>query len=452
VIGFAGADIARGRHVHMHNLLERMDPSLDEQRYAAGSGVVPVDFYPPEEMRYFEGYKRADGRVGTRNYIAVISTVNCSASVSQMVRERFRHVERDYPGVDGVIALTHKSGCGQVQGAEDHRALERVLAGYARHPNVAAYVVIGLGCEVNQAPALVERHRLSLMMEPKERPAIITIQEAGGVARAVDAATTAVERLLPRASEQKRTKEPISELVLATNCGGSDGNSGITANPALGWAVDELVRYGGTGILAETTEIFGAEHVLVRRARSEAVAAKLLARIEWWQRHLAARGAAMSHNPAPGNKAGGLTTVIEKSLGGIAKAGTSPLMDVFEYAETVATRGFVYMDTPGYDPVSVTGLVAGGANIICFTTGRGSVLGCKPTPSLKLASNTPLFRRMQDDMDIDCGVILDGAPLHEVGRRIFEEVIAVASGKKSKSELAGVGEEEFAPWMMGPVL
>jgi altronate hydrolase len=448
VIGFATAPIAAGELVHVHNL----DSENVAGKYEPSSDVPMVDFYPPERMRHFDGFKRGDGRVGTRNYIALVSTVNCSASVTQFVRERFRDVQRDFPNVDGVIALTHKSGCGQVLGGADHRALERVLAGYARHPNVAAYVVIGLGCEVNQAPVLVARHEMSLLTEPRERPAIITIQEAGGVRKAVEAAVNEVARLLPRANEARRTKQPVSELVLATNCGGSDGNSGITANPALGWAVDELVRYGGTGILAETTEISGAEHILIRRARSEAVANKLVARMAWWKHHLAAHGAAMSDNPAPGNKAGGLTTLFEKSLGGMAKGGTTPLMEVFEYAEPITSRGLVFMDTPGHDPVSITGLVAGGANVICFTTGRGSVLGCKPSPSIKLATNSPLFRRMEDDMDIDCGVILDGVSVEEVGRRIFEEVVAVASGKKSKSELSGVGEEEFAPWMMGPVL
>jgi altronate hydrolase len=448
VIGFARADIAAGELVHIHNL----DSDGVAGKYEPCAAVPLVDFYPPDRMRHFEGYRRADGRVGTRNYVAIVSTVNCSASVTQFARERFRDVQRDFPGVDGVIALTHKSGCGQVLGGEDHRLLERVLAGYARHPNIAAYVVIGLGCEVNQAPALVARHKLSLFSDPRERPPVITIQEAGGVRKAVEAAVSAVAQLLPRANDARRTKQPVSELVLATNCGGSDGNSGITANPALGWAVDELVRYGGTGVLAETTEISGAEHILIRRARSEAVASKLVARMAWWKQHLAVHGAAMSDNPAPGNKAGGLTTLFEKSLGGMAKGGTTPLMDVFEYAEPIKTRGFVFMDTPGHDPVSITGLVAGGANVICFTTGRGSVLGCKPAPSIKLATNSPLFRRMEDDMDIDCGVILDGTPLEEVGKQIFEEVVLVASGKKSKSELSGVGEEEFAPWMMGPVL
>jgi altronate hydrolase len=448
VIGFATTDIEPGDHVHLHNL----GLVLGDQQYEVGVDVRPVDFYPAAQMRYFEGFKRAGGRVGTRNYVAILSTVNCSASVSQFVRDRFKDVKRDYPNIDGVIALTHKSGCGQVLGGEDHRALERVLAGYAQHPNVAAYIVIGLGCEVNQAPALVERHKLSLLNHGGDRPPIITIQEAGGVRKAVEVAVAAVAQLLPRANEARRSPQPVSELILATNCGGSDGNSGITANPALGWALDELVRYGGTGVLAETTEIYGAEHLLIRRAKSGVVASKLLSRIAWWKEHLAVRGGSMNNNPAPGNKAGGLTTIFEKSLGGIAKGGTTPLMDVFEYAEPITTKGFVFMDTPGHDPVSITGLVAGGANIICFTTGRGSILGCKPTPSIKLSSNTALFKRMEDDMDLDCGVVLNGTSLDAMGRRIFEEIVAVASGKQSKSELSGVGEEEFAPWMMGPVL
>ncbi|HKP58501.1 MAG TPA: altronate dehydratase family protein [Polyangiales bacterium] len=448
IIGYATAEIEAGEHVHVHNL----EVGSGTRTYEPGVEARPVAFYGPEQQRYFDGFARADGRVGTRNYVAIVSTVNCSASVSQFARERFKDVVRDYPNVDGVIALTHTSGCGQVLDGEDHRLLERVLAGYARHPNVAGYVVVGLGCEVNQAPALIERHKLSLSNLTGDAPPMITIQQAGGVRKAIEATAAAVGRLLPRANEARRSRQPASALVVATNCGGSDGNSGITANPALGWAIDELVRHGGTGLLAETPEIYGAEHLLVRRARDEAVAQKLLARIAWWKAHLAAHGADMNNNPAPGNKAGGLTTVLEKALGGIAKAGTTPLNEVFEYAERVTARGFVYMDTPGHDPVSITGLVAGGANIVCFTTGRGSVLGCKPTPAIKLASNTPLYLRMEDDMDIDCGVILDGTSVAEVGQRIFEEILQVASGRSTKSEQSGLGEAEFAPWMMGPVL
>jgi altronate hydrolase len=447
VIGFATTAIAAGDHVHTHNLAF----GVVERPNEVGIDVRPVQMYPPEAMRHFRGFRRADGRVGTRNYVAIVSTVNCSASVSQFVKQRFADVTRDYPNVDGVIAVTHKSGCAIEESGEDHLALQRVLAGYAKHPNVAAYVVIGLGCEVNQAKVMVERQGMTLPLAPDGRPPIVTIQESGGIRKAVDRAVSEVARLLPRANEAKRTQEPVSEIMIATNCGGSDGNSGITANPALGWAVDELVRYGGTGVLAETPETYGAEHLLVRRAISEEVAQKLLDRYKWWEWYC--RGLEkMDNNPAPGNKAGGITTVLEKSLGGIAKGGTTPLMDVVLYGERIKSRGFVFMDTPGHDPVSITGLVAGGCNVICFTTGRGSVFGNRPVPSVKLATNSAMFRHMEEDMDLDCGVILDGVPLETVGRQIFEEVVAVASGKKTKSELAGVGEEEFAPWIMGPVM
>jgi altronate hydrolase len=447
VIGFATADILPGDHVHSHNL----GIGALQREYEFCTDVRPVQYYPQGQMRFFDGYRREDGRVGTRNYVAIISGVNCSASVSQFVKDRFRDVQKDYPNVDGVIAITHKSGCGTTLFGEDHLALQRVLAGYAKHPNVAAYILIGLGCEVNQAAVMVDRQRMAAPGHPERKPFIVNIQDAGGIRKTVERAAQEVARLLPLANEARRTRQPVSELVLATNCGGSDGNSGITANPALGWAVDELVRYGGTGVLAETPEIYGAEHLLIRRAVNEGVAKKLIDRYRWWEWYC--RGIeAMDNNPAPGNKAGGITTVFEKSLGGVTKGGTTPMMDVFLYGEPITTRGFVFMDTPGHDPVSITGLVAGGCNVICFTTGRGSVFGCKPVPAIKLATNSLVYRHMEEDMDINCGVILEGTPLPAVGRRIFEEIIAVASGRRSKSELSGVGEEEFAPWIIGPVL
>ena len=447
IIGFATAEIAAGDHVHTQNLAV----GDLRQDYEFCTDVQPVDYYPASRMRYFDGYKREDGRVGTRNYVAIISGVNCSASVSQFVKDKFRDVQTEFPNIDGVLAITHKSGCGTKLFGEDHMALQRVLAGYAKHPNVAAYILIGLGCEVNQAAVMVDRQRMAAPGHPERRPFVINIQEAGGIRRTVERATVEVAKLLPIANAAVRTPQPVSELVLATNCGGSDGSSGITANPALGWAVDELVRYGGTGVLAETPEIYGAEHLLIRRAINEGVGKKLIDRYKWWEWYC--RGIeAMDNNPAPGNKAGGLTTVFEKSLGGVSKGGTTPMMDVFMYGEPISTRGFVFMDTPGHDPVSITGLVAGGANIVCFTTGRGSVFGCKPVPSIKLATNSLMYRHMEEDMDINCGVILEGTPLPEVGRQIFEEVVAVASGKRSKSELSGVGEEEFAPWIIGPVM
>jgi altronate hydrolase len=448
VIGFASVPIQPGEHVHLHNLHVGEIGQIRE----VVTDKQPVTCYPPERTRSFQGYLRPDGRVGTRNYLAIVPTVNCAASVAAMVRDRFRDVSRDYPNVDGVVALTHKGGCGEVANGLEVQFLQRVLAGYAQHPNVCAYVVLGLGCEVNQPVELIERRGLTQMSRPASGPPLVTIQSAGGTRKAVEAVSAEIERLLPRANQARRTQRPASDLVLATNCGGSDGYSGITANPALGWAVDELVRNGGTGLLAETTEIYGAQQILIRRALNGAVAQKLIDRIDWWRRQLQLHGGDVDHNPSPGNLAGGITTVLEKALGGVTKGGTTPLVDVIEYGERIAAKGLVYMDTPAYDPTSVTGLVAGGANIVCFTTGRGSVYGCKPVPSIKLATNTRIYRQMQDDMDLDCGLVLDGVSIEEMGRRVFEEVLEVASGKRTASERLGIGDEEFAPWLPGPTL
>lgn len=452
VIGSASRDIPAGSWVHVHNC--SADPF--ERDYAFSSEVPP----PPrgEETRYFEGYLRPDGRAGTRNFIAVISTVNCSASTVRQVADRFRNEGiGDYPHVDGILPVTHKTGCAMQYGGPDHLQLERVLAGFARHPNVAACVLVGLGCETTETSRLIQSHRLVELegvpgREQSRPPPVLLIQEAGGIRRTVEAATGAVKRLLPQANSLRRVPVPASKLVLGTQCGGSDGHSGITANPALGVASDLLVAQGGTVILGETPEIYGAEHILTRRAVTREVGEKLLERIKWWEWYTSVFGARIDNNPTPGNKEGGITTIYEKSLGAIAKGGRTALAAVYEYAQPVKTAGLVVMDTPGYDPVSLTGIVAGGANICAFTTGRGSVFGCKPSPSIKLATNTPLYERMVEDMDIDAGVILSGVPLEELGRKIFEEVLAVASGKKTKSELAGVGEEEFSPWIMGPVL
>jgi altronate hydrolase len=449
IIGFASRPIAPGEHVHQHNL----EAGALDQRFEPSVEAVATRLYPAAEMRTFDGFVRADGRVGTRNYLLVVPTVNCSAAVVRMVAERFREIGRDHPHIDGVLAISHKSGCGLPAQGDDHRMLQRVIAGYANHPNVGATVMVSLGCEVNQAEPIVQ---LALAARAPtatpDRLPVVTIQREGGTRKAIEAAVAEVARLIPRVESARRTSCPASALVVATNCGGSDGYSGITANPALGWAMDEIVRYGGTALLAETTEVHGAEQLLVRRARSEAVARKLLDRIAWWETYLGRHGAKMDHNPSPGNIAGGITTVYEKALGGIAKAGTTQLVDVIDYAEQVKENGFVFMDTPGFDPVSVTGLIAGGANVICFTTGRGSVFGGKPTPSIKLATSSVLYRHMTDDMDLDCGTILDGAPIAEVGRQILDEIFEVASGKRTKSELLDLGSEEFAPWQIGPTL
>ena len=450
VIGFANGRIALGDHVHTHNLAMK-DFGRDYQFCAEAQ---PVHYYPAGQMRFFQGYARPNGRVGTRNYLAVISSVNCSASVSHYVANRFREpdFQRHFPQVDGVIAFTHKSGCA-IQPGEPHKLLQRVLAGLARHTNIGGYVMIGLGCEVNQISFIIKEHKLDQLRPGELAPTFMNIQSAGGIRKTVEAGIAAVNKLLPFANAMKRTGQPISRLILAENCGGSDGNSGITANPALGVASDELVRYGGTSVLAETPEIYGAEHLLTRRAASREIGEKLISFIRWWEDHVRLFGATIDNNPTYGNKEGGLSTIYEKSLGAVAKGGQSPLAAVYHYAEEIKTPGFCFMDTPGFDPVSMTGLVTGGCNIGVFTTGRGSVYGCKPAPCIKVATNTPLFLHMNEDMDINAGTILDGTEtVAQVGQRIFEKIIAVASGEKTKSELAGIGDEEFAPWQLGPTL
>ncbi len=454
IIGFASQPVPAGAHVHVHNV------SADnfERDYAFCRDCPPPP-PRPAELRTFLGYDRGPERpdhlrYGTRNYVAIISTVNCSASTSKYVSERFRATDllKQYPNVDGVVAITHKAGCAMQYDGPDHNQLDRTLAGFARHPNVAAYVLIGLGCETGQAIHLVEGEGLIQLNGSRKKPLVITVQECGGIRKTVEAGVRAVAGLLPQVNDVRRTKLTADKIVLGTNCGGSDGNSGVTANPAVGVASDLLVAQGGTSIIGETTEIYGAEHLLTRRAVSRAVGEKLIERIKWWEWYVGIFGAEINNNPSVGNKEGGLTTIFEKSLGAIAKGGSTALVDVVRYAEPVKAKGFVVMDTPGYDPVSMTGIVAGGANVLVFTTGRGSVFGCKPAPSIKVATNTPMYRHMIDDMDVDAGVILAGTAVEEVGRQIFEEVLEVASGKKTKSELNGVGEEEFAPWSIGPTL
>jgi altronate hydrolase len=454
IIGFASQDIAPGDHVHVHNVAA----DAFERDYAFCRDCPP----PPKaaEPRFWMGYDRGADRpehlrYGSRNYIAIISTVNCSASTSKYISERFRATDllKKYPNVDGVVAITHKAGCAMQYGGPDHNQLDRTLAGFAKHPNVTAYILVGLGCETGQAIHLVENQGLiQLNGSQRRKPLVITVQECGGIGKTVEAGVKAIAELLPRANEVQRVKLPASKIMLGTNCGGSDGNSGVTANPALGVASDLLVAQGGTSIIGETPEIYGAEHLLTRRAISRAVGEKLVERIKWWEWYTRIFGAEINNNPSPGNKEGGLTTIYEKSLGAIAKGGSTAMVDVVHYAQPVEAKGFVVMDTPGYDPVSMTGIVAGGANVLVFTTGRGSVFGCKPAPSIKIATNTPMYTHMESDMDINAGVILEGTPVEVVGTQIFEEILAVASGKKTKSELNGVGEEEFAPWSIGPTL
>lgn len=448
VIGFAACEIAAGEHVHEHNLTVK--EFAKDYGYCRDAKIPEFDTEP----RYFMGFDRGANKYGTRNYIAIVSTVNCSASTSKYVAEEIRRrgILDDFPNIDGIIPITHKAGCAMQYNSEDHNQLDRTLAGFAKHANVSNFLLIGLGCETGTAMHLIENQGLLQINTGRSMDNVLSIQDHGGIGKTVEEGVQRILRMLPAANDIQRKKIPVSELILGTQCGGSDGYSGVTANPAVGLAVDRLVRQNGTGVLAETSEIYGAEHLLTRRAISQAVGEKLLERIRWWEWYTGIFGAEINNNPSPGNKAGGLSTIYEKSLGAIAKGGSTALRAVYKYAEPITAKGFVIMDTPGYDPVSMTGLVAGGANVLVFTTGRGSVFGCKPVPSIKIATNSRMFNHMQDDMDINAGVILDGVPIEVVAEQIFEEIIAVASGKKTKSELTGVGEEEFAPWAIGPTL
>ena len=441
LIGRASGDIRVGEHVHVHNLA-----MADEERDpAATSGVGSV---APKRDQTFQGYRRPDGRWGTRNYIAIVTSVNCSASTARLISDQFRFGRglEGFAHVDGIMALTHDTGCGLVPGSEGAQLTMRTLRGYADHPNVGGVLVIGLGCEMLQAKSLVEG------LDVAKPVSTMIIQETGGIRATVRAGVKAIEAMLPVVDQARRETAPASALVLGLNCGGSDGYSGITANPALGYASDQLVALGGTSILAETPEVFGAEHLLTARATDPAVAARLLERIDWWREYTRRGGGTLDNNPSPGNKAGGLTTILEKSLGAVAKGGSAPLAAVCEYAERVPDHGLVFMDTPGYDPVSVTGIVAGGATVVVFTTGRGSVLGSKPSPTIKVATNTPMFERMREDMDINAGAIVDGgATVEQVGEEIFASILAVASGQQTVSEDLDLGADEFVPWQLGAV-
>ena len=443
IIGFATRPIRAGEHVHVHNLAM----GDFERDYSYSSDTKETDYV--DSPATFQGIVRADGRVATRNYIGILTSVNCSATVARLIARHFEGRLDDYPNVDGVVALTHKTGCGMASEGEPMEVLRRTMAGYARHPNFFATQVVGLGCEANQINNLLAAQKL----ERRDRLGSFTIQEKGGTMKAVREGVARIEAILPEANKVRRENVPASHLVLGLQCGGSDGYSGISANPVLGAAVDLLVRHGGTAILSETPEIYGAEHLLTRRAVSKQVGEKLIARIRWWEDYTRRNGNEMNNNPSPGNKAGGLTTILEKSLGAVAKGGTTNLVDVYEYAEPVTARGFVYMDTPGYDPVSVTGQVAGGANLVCFTTGRGSAYGCKPAPSLKLATNSALYARQEEDMDFNCGTIVDGREsIEQAAESFFRLILKAASGEKTKSEAFGYGEDEFAPWVLGATM
>ena len=451
IIGFASQPIEPGEHVHTHNLNMGPDKGNFERDYAIGQDVRPEG---ERRQARFMGIERPDGRVATRNYIGVLSSVNCSATAARAIADHFSRTIHpqalaDFPHVDGVVALTHGTGCGMDTEGLGIRLLERTLAGYATHANFWGVLVVGLGCEANQLNTWLAHSSL----REGEQLKVFNIQDTGGTRQTVEKGIALIRDMLPLANAVQRTPCSAEHITVGLQCGGSDGYSGISANPALGAAVDLLVAHGGTAILSETPEIYGAEHLLTRRAVNPEVAHKLIERIRWWENYTAINGGEMNNNPSPGNKAGGLTTILEKSLGAVAKGGTSNLQAVYEYAEAVRAHGFVYMDTPGYDPVSATGQVAGGANLICFTTGRGSAYGCAPAPSLKLSTNSALWKRQEEDMDINCGEIIDdGVSVAEMGQRIFELMLQTASGQATKSERHGYGQNEFVPWQVGAVM
>ena len=445
IIGQAKSDIAPGEHVHVHNL----GMGAHQQDYAHASANAPLAGV--DQNRTFRGFHRANGKVGTRNYIGILTTVNCSGSVARFIAEAAGKsgLLDMFPNVDGVVPIVHGTGCGMSGKDEGYATLFRTLAGYAQHPNFAGILLIGLGCEVMQVADLVGGRPI----RSDGALRYMTIQNEGGTRRTIERGLKELRGIAELANRAERALAPVSAITVGMQCGGSDGYSGITANPALGYASDLLVRHGGTTILSETSEVYGAEHLLTRRAETVEVGEKLIERIHWWEDYTARNGGEMDNNPSPGNKRGGLTTILEKSLGAVAKGGTAPLRDVYKFGEMIDKNGFVFMDSPGFDPCSVTGQVASGANLIVFTTGRGSVSGYQPTPCIKLATNSEMYARMGDDMDLNCGdIVTDGVSIEAKGEELFEILIRVASGEKTKSEELGFGGVEFVPWQIGAVM
>ncbi|WP_106745584.1 UxaA family hydrolase [Yoonia maritima] len=444
-IGQAKNDIAAGEHIHVQNL--GMGAHAQDHAFSSEAKTLT----PATDARTFNGYHRADGGVGTRNYIGILTSVNCSGSVAKFIAEAAEKsgLLDAYPNVDGIVPITHGTGCGMSGENEGYDALFRTLSGYACHPNFGGILLIGLGCEVMQLSALVDGRPIRADGALR----YMTIQQEGGTRKTIEKGLEQLAGVAALANQVTRQPAPISKIMVGMQCGGSDGYSGITANPALGAASDLLVRHGGTTILSETSEIYGAEHLLTRRAVSQEVGQKLIDRVIWWEDYCARNGGEMDNNPSPGNKRGGLTTILEKSLGAVAKSGSAPLADVYKFAEKITTPGFVFMDSPGFDPCSVTGQVASGANLIAFTTGRGSVSGYMPTPGIKIATNSEMYARMSDDMDMNCGdIVTDGVSIEDKGRDLFELFIRVASGEKTKSEQLGYGGVEFVPWQIGAVM
>lgn len=445
VIGQATAPIAPGDHVHSHNL-----GMADHVAKTDGQQAVKP-LAPIQSDRHFLGYHRSDGKVGTRNYIGVLTSVNCSGSVARFIAQAATETRLldDFPNVDGIVPIVHGTGCGMSAADEGYATLFRTLAGYAQNPNFGGILLVGLGCEVMQVADLVGGRPI----RSDGALRYMTIQSEGGTATTVARGLQELRGIAEIANQAQRSPAPLSALTIGMQCGGSDGYSGITANPALGIASDLIVRHGGTTILSETPEIYGAEHLLTARAETPDVADKLLTRIAWWEDYCARNGGEMDNNPSPGNKRGGLTTILEKSLGAVAKSGSAPLRAVYEFGEVIDTNGFVFMDSPGFDPCSVTGQIASGANLIVFTTGRGSVSGYQPVPCVKLATNSEMYRRMQGDMDLNCGdIVSEGVSLEDKGQELLDILINTASGAQTQSEKLGYGGVEFVPWAIGAVM
>jgi altronate hydrolase len=445
VIGYASRLIEPGSHVHEHNCEFR----LSRAQHQVGTNLRSK-LSLENGGRSFMGYDRGNGRYGTRNFIAVLTSVNCSATAARAIAENFASNRlADYPNVDGVVAFVHGTGCAMDPDGEGFANLKRVLWGYAGHPNCGGVLMVGLGCETNQVDEWVSHCELNEGHLFRS----MTIQGQGGLRKTIETGVSIIEEMLPEVNRAVRCPCPVSGLTLGLQCGGSDAWSGMTANPSLGHASDLIVSHGGTTVLAETPEVYGAEHLLTSRARNRAVADALMARISWWEDYVARNGGSMNNNPSPGNKRGGLTTILEKSLGAVAKSGTLPLEGVYRYGEKIDCKGFVMMDSPGYDPASITGQIASGCNLVAFTTGRGSVYGSKPAPSIKIATNSRMFNHMHEDMDVNAGRILDNdGTVESVGEEIFELLIEVASGVASKSEAQGLGDLEFVPWQIGAVM
>jgi altronate hydrolase len=446
-IGLANQDIQIGEHVHVHNIsFSEFIPINDELTKPRSHALASLS----PRSTTFSGYKRRNGTTGVRNYIVVMADVNCSATVAKEIALNFRNT-LNRSDIDGVVPVTYSGGCAHSPNTYAHEIQARTLSGWLEHPNVVAALCIGLGCETMNwkriSAHLTESDALYLPIEN------FNITEVGGTKAAIQRGINWIRNCLEVLPKFERTMCPVSELRIGTNCGGSDAFSGMTANPALGLASDAIVNLGGTSVFAEIPECYGAETTyLFPRIKSQQHKEKLKNVLNFWNDYYSRHRVLADNNLAAGNISGGISTILEKSLGAIAKSGSSEISAVIDYGERIKESGLVLMNTPGYDPASVTGLVAGGCNMIAFTTGRGSTFGCSIAPTLKIATNSAIFEKMSDDMDINAGSILDGKALSDVGEEIYETLLKCASGQQTKSEANRIGWEEFVPWSVGETL